>query len=434
MVAAKHPVAARAGARMFALGGNAVDAAIAAAFASGVVEPMMSGLGGGGVMIVHDSADGRSWCVDFGMRSPALAVPGCFTLGEGRSPDVFRWRKVVGDANLIGHRAAAVPGAVAGYAAALARWGRLPLKTVLQPAIEAAAEGVPVHAYHTVLAVQNLARLRRFPAAAAICLDNNDPPAPVDAVGAGAHLVQADLARTLQQIADGGPDAFYRGPFAATLDAEMAAHDGLLRASDLLAVEPRILPALVTAYRGAHIATAPESFGGVTMTEMLAILAGFDLPALGHLSVASLHLIAEASRLAFADRYAYLADPAAVPVPFAGLLDPAYIAERRALIDPRRALAEAAAGDPWRYEPGGRPSAALGPGVAPPHASNTTHLCAADGDGLAVSLTSTLMSGFGCGVVVSRTGVLLNNGMCWFDPGPAGNSVAPNRRPLTNQT
>lgn len=434
MVAAKHPVAARAGARMFELGGNAVDAAIAAAFASGVVEPMMSGLGGGGVMIVHDPADGRSWCVDFGMRSPARATPDCYELAEGRSPDVFKWRKVAGDANLIGHRAAAVPGAVAGYAAALARWGRLPLATVIQPAIEAAAEGVPVEWYHTVLVVKELAKLRRFPATAAIFLDRHDPPAPLDVTGAGARLVQPDLARTLAQIAAGGPDAFYRGPFAEALEAEMAAHDGLLRASDLATVAPRIVPALVTSYRQARVATAPESFGGVTMTEMLRLLDGFDLAGLGHLSVASLHLIAEASRLAFADRYAYLADPAAVPVPYAGLLDPGYLAERRALIDPGRALAAPAPGDPWRYEPGGRP-AALALGIAPPHASNTTHLCAADGEGLAVSLTSTLMSLFGCGVVVPGTGVLLNNGMCWFDPEPGRpNSIAPNRRPLTNQT
>lgn len=435
MVAAKHEVASRAGAGMFALGGNAVDAAIAAAFASGVVEPMMSGLGGGGVMIVADPRDGRQWCVDFGMRSPARATPDCYTLAEGRSPDVFQWRKVEGDANLIGHRAAAVPGAVAGYAAALARWGRLPLSTVVQPAIAAAAEGVPVGAYHSVLVLSELAKLRRFPASAAIYLTGGDPPRPVDITGKGDRLVQPDLARTLAEIAAGGPAAFYQGRFADAVEREMVAHDGLLRAADLAQVTPRILPALVVDYRGRRVATAPESFGGVTMAQMLLILAGVDLVGLGRLTPAALHHIAEASRLAFADRFTYLADPAVVPVPLAGLVDPGYIAAQRARIDPRRALATIAPGDPWRWEPGGRPAAALAAGIAPPHLSNTTHLCAADSDGLAVSLTSTLMSSFGSGVVVPGTGVLLNNGMCWFDPEPGRpNSIAPNRRPLTNQT
>jgi gamma-glutamyltranspeptidase/glutathione hydrolase len=138
--------------------------------------------------------------------------------------------------------------------------------------------------------------------------------------------------------------------------------------------------------------------------------------------------------LAFADRYAYLADPDVVPVPLAGLLDPAYIAERQALLDPARAISPVTAGEPWRFEPTstGAPLAAGRPG---PNQSNTTHLCAADSDGMAVSLTSTLMSSFGCGIVVPGTGVLLNNGMCWFDPEPGRpNSVAPSRRPLTNQT
>jgi gamma-glutamyltranspeptidase/glutathione hydrolase len=136
MVAAKHKLASEAGAAMFAQGGNAVDAAIAAAFASGVVEPMMSGLGGGGVMIVHGPADGQTYCVEFGMRSPALATPDCYELAEGRSTEVFKWRAVRDEANTVGYRSVAVPGAVAGYAAALARWGKLPLATAPGTATE----------------------------------------------------------------------------------------------------------------------------------------------------------------------------------------------------------------------------------------------------------------------------------------------------------
>jgi gamma-glutamyltranspeptidase/glutathione hydrolase len=208
-----------------------------------------------------------------------------------------------------------------------------------------------------------------------------------------------------------------------------------VRAADLAAYQARIVPALTVAYRDLTVATVPGPFGGVTMAQMLRLLDGFDLAALGHNTAASLHLIAEASRLAFTDRFAYLADPEVVPAPFAGLLTEAYIAERRALIDPDRALATLAPGDPWRYEPGGRPADVTTSGGTAPHLSNTTHLCAADGGGLAVSLTSTLQASFGSGVVVPGTGILLNDGMSWFDPEPGrAASVGPNRRPLTNQT
>ena len=179
----------------------------------------------------------------------------------------------------------------------------------------------------------------------------------------------------------------------------------------------------------------PGTFGGVTMAADARDPGRLRPRRLGHISAAALHLIAEASRLAFADRFTYLADPEVVPAPFAGLLAPDYIAERRALIDPARAIADHRAGDPWRYEPSGRPAALAVASVRRPHASNTTHLCAADSSGLAISLTSTLMSSFGSAVIVPGTGVLLNNGMSWFDPEPGRpHSLAPSRRPLTNQT
>lgn len=436
MVAAKRRPATEAGARMLEQGGNAVDAAIAAAFVSGVVEPMMSGLGGGGVMIVHDPADGRDWCVDFGNRGPALAAPGCWELEEGRSAQLFKWRKVKDDANITGHRAAGVPGAVAGYLAAHGRWGRLPLRTIVEPAIRAAAEGVTVDWYHAGLVRNELERLRRNPAAATIFLEGGDPPQPRTHDRAGARLRQPDLARTLEEIATGGAAAFYRGHFARALDEEMRAGGGLVRAEDLAAYEARILPALTVPYRGVRVATVPGPFGGVTLAGMLRILDGFDLTVRGRDTAAALHLIAESSRLAFADRFAHLADPEVVPTPLAGLLAEAYIAERRALIDPARALSQVAPGDPWAHEPGGRPAAALARGSGTSGlSSNTTHLCAADRDGLAVSLTSTLGSSFGCAVTIPGTGVTLNNVLGWFDPEPGRPaSIGPSRRPLTNQT
>ena len=435
IVATKSRHASEAGARMLAQGGNAMDAAIAAAFVSGVVEPMMSGIGGGGVMIVHDPADGQSYCVEFGMRSPALATPDCYELLDRQSTEVFKWRAVKNEENTVGYRSAAVPGAVAGFCLALERWGKLPLATVIQPAIELAANGIDSHWYHTLLAHKQRHHLRRFPASAAIFLEDGDAPNPVDIEGKAGRLVQTDLARALEQIAAEGPDAFYRGAIAGAIDADMRANNGLIRAADLAAYRAVIRPALTIPYRDTTVATVPGPFGGVTMAQMLRMLDGFDLASLGHNSAASLHLIAEASRLAFADRFAYLADPEVVPTPFTGILAPDYIAERRATIDPQRALRPLTAGDPWRYEPGGRPSetpASSGPG---PARSNTTHLCAADSSGLAISLTTTLMSSFGSAVTIPGTGILLNNGMSWFDPEPGrAASLAPSRRPLTNQT
>ena len=426
IVAAKSRSASEAGARMFEQGGNAVDAAIAAAFASGVVEPMMSGLGGGGVMIVHDPADGQTYCVEFGMRSPALATPDCYDLAEGRSTEVFKWRAVRDEANTVGHRAVAVPGAVAGYAAALERWGRLPLATVIRPAIELAASALPTEWFHAVLVGRERHRLRRFPASAATFLDDDAPPRATDLDGVGGRLHQPDLARSLELIAADGPDAFYRGPLAAAIDAEMRANDGLLRAADLAAYRAVIRPALTFPYRGRTVATVPGPFGGVTMAEMLRLLDGFDLAALGP-GAESFHLIAEASLLAFADRFAHLADPEVVPTPFAGIVADDYIAARRALIDPARAGGTYAAGDPWAHEPGGKPGALATAGAPGPARSNTTHLCAADRDGLAVSLTSTLMSSFGSAVTIPGTGIVLNNGMSWFDPEPgrASSSARP---------
>lgn len=435
IVAAKSRQASEAGAQMLAQGGNAMDAAIAAAFVSGVVEPMMSGIGGGGVMIVHDPADGKDYCVEFGMRSPALATPDCYELLDRKSTEVFKWRAVRDEENTVGYRSAAIPGAVAGFCLALERWGTLPLATVMQPAIALAREGMDSHWYHTLLAHKQRHHLRRFPASAAIFLEDGDAPNPVDIEGRAGRLVQRDLAETLEQIAAEGPDAFYRRAIAGMIDADMVANNGLIRASDLAAYRAVIRPALTIPYRDTTVATVPGPFGGVTMAQMLRILDGFDLASLGHNSAASLHLIAEASRLAFADRFTYLADPEVVATPFTGILSPEYIAERRAAIDPQRALRPLTAGDPWRYEPGGRPTdapAASGPG--PAH-SNTTHLCAADRDGLAISLTTTLMSSFGSAVTIPGTGILLNNGMSWFDPEPGrAASLAPSRRPLTNQT
>lgn len=435
MVATKSRHASEAGARMLEQGGNAMDAAVAAAFVSGVVEPMMSGIGGGGVMIVHDPADGKDYCVEFGMRSPALATPDCYELLDHRSTEVFKWRAVRDEANTVGYRSAAVPGAVAGYCLALERWGTLPLATVIQPAIELAADGIDSHWYHSLLAHKERHRLRRFPASATTFLPDGDAPNPLDIEGRAGRLVQPDLARTLERIAAEGPDAFYRGATAAAIDADMRANDGLLRAADLAAYRAVIRPALTFAYRDATVATVPGPFGGVTMAQMLQILDGFDLAASGHNTAATLHLIAEASRLAFADRFAYLADPEVVPTPFAGILSAAYTAERRDAIDRGRAMPTLAPGDPWRHEPGGRP-ASLPPSSGPgPARSNTTHLCAADRDGLAISLTTTLMSSFGSAVTIPGTGVLLNNGMSWFDPEPGrAASLAPSRRPLTNQT
>lgn len=427
MVTAKHPLVAGLGIQVLRDGGNAVDAAVAMAFAIGVVEPHMSGLGGGGFMSIH-LRDGRNLVVDYFARAPLTASPAMYELTSDFHADRLGFTGVKGNANTVGPRSAAVPGLVSGLTTARDRFGSLPLERLLQPAIRCAEQGYPV-TWHTTLMQATSARLlRRCPATAATFLDEGLPYAP----GQDTPVLfkQPELGSTLRRIADQGAAGFYRGPVAAVISAEMERSGGLMREEDLARYEAKLVDASLGEYRDYELLAIPGASGGTTLIESFNILEGYDLAALGHNSAPMLHRLIETVRRSHADRLAYLGDPEQVEAPWQALVSKAYAGERRLQIDQVRHT-PARAGDPWQFQ-SGRPreastAAAEGTGGC------TTHLSVIDRDGNAVAVTQTLTSLWGSGVTAEGTGVLLNNTMNLFNPQPGNaNSIAPWKRPASS--
>ena len=424
MVVAPEAHATRAGVRMLEAGGNAVDAAVAAAFALGVTQPQSTGIGGGAFLVVH-LADGRSFALDARETAPAASTPDMY-VGPG----------VPERASFFGGLAVGTPGMVAGLALALERWGTKSLAEALEPAIELAEEGYPVGAYQ----LRFVARMRtyiepRFPKTAAIQFP------PEGEVEPGWRLVQSDLGRTLRRIAREGPAGFYQGPVAEAIAKEVARTGGVLSVEDLAAYEPVVREPVRGTYRGLEVLSfPPPSSGGIALIEMLNILEGFDLRALGAGSSASVHRVAEAMKLAFADRAAWLGDPDFTHVPVAELTSKDYASELRARINPpwwRRA--------PWTWHRTEVAIEVAGPGI-PLDDRGTAHLSTIDAAGNAVALTGTINGPFGSGVTAPGTGVLLNNEMDDFVTDPEApnfyglvgvgdaNHVQPGKRPLSSMT
>lgn len=422
MVTADQPAAAEAGLAMLREGGNAVDAAVAAAFAMGVLEPFTSGVGGVVCMVVR-FPDGRATVIDGSTTAPLAAREDMFALArEGERAGMYGWRATTGNENNVGYRSLGVPGMVGALALALEHYGTLPLRRVLEPAIALARDGFEIE-WYLALAIAGFAD-RLWPHADSkrvFFKAGGLPPRTAMGLEPGDRVVQPDLARTLETIADEGPQAFYRGSIARAIADDVRAHGGLLTLEDFATFEPRELEPLATEYRGHRVLTVPEASGGITLVEALNILEGFDLGALPQSGAESLHLLAEASRRAFLDRLAYLADPRDAAAPFSRLASKEYAAVVRATIDPRRAAPDA--------RPGAVGIAAAGRALTD-HA-HTTHVCVIDADRTMVSLTSTLGQGFGSGVVARGTGVVLADVMTWFDPVPGRpNSIGPGKRIL----
>ena len=436
VVTAMHPLVAEMGLEVLQQGGNAADAAVAAAFVAGVVEPFMSGVGGIACIVVHEAASRRTLALDGSAVVPRAAREDMFELHDSpvTGPGVYGWRATRGEASETGYRSAIVPGAVAAYARLLELFGTMPLEEVMAPAIRLASEGFPLDWYVFANCASALARLRRFPETMAVFFRPDGTPfltANQDDTRTPDRLVQTDLAHTLQRIAEQGPGGFYQGELARAIVGHLAAHGGSISEQDLADYHVRVMEPLQVDYRGVRVAFAPENSGGITVAQMLNIVEGFDLAASGHNTAATLHLIAEAQRTAFADRFAHLGDPAHVPVPLEGLQSKAYAAQLRSQIDPAGGPVGLPVADPWDYQPGDRP------GTSPPNTAggrvdeHTTHLTVIDRDHNMVALTASLGQTFGSGVVVPGTGVVLNNGMMWFDPEPGRrNSIGPGKRVL----
>lgn len=382
MVVSQNTIASRVGARILADGGNAVDAAVAVGLALAVTLPRAGNLGGDGFMLVHVASENRTYALDYRSRAPLGARPSMYNLSEGGNPDDARY----------GYRAPGVPGTVAGLAHAHGKWGRLSWSAVVEPARRLAAEGI-VLSHDEAFAMSWAGRMiRRWPAGVAAFYRPDGTP-----YQAGDVWIQPDLAWTLGEIGREGAATFYTGAVADRIVASMGVHGGLITHADLAAYRVVEREPLEADYRGHRVVTMPpSSAGGVMLLEMLNIVEAFDLRSAGASTAASLHLMAEAMKLAQLDRTRYIGDPDFSRLPTAQLASQAYADRRSALIRPdgllpREALA---AGDPWDVE-----------GI------DTTHFSVVDRDGNVVSNTYTLGSSFGSGAVIDGAGFLMNDQM-----------------------
>lgn len=429
MVATKDIEATRAGLAMLEAGGNAIDAAVAACLAVGVVEPASSGIGGGGYLVYQVGEQGG--VIGFPMKGPLAAKPDMYELTGESATGSFGWPGVVDDANIEGFRSIATPGAVAGLCDAHRRFGKLPLTEVVAPAVRLARKGFSPNPFGLYQISGMGGMLFRYNELRRVLMPGGNIPGGdvVDRV----VLKQPDLANVLEAIGKGGADAFYKGDIAAAITSDIRRNGGILSEDDMAQYKPLVWDkGLEFGYRGCTVRVPPFACAGTTSAMTLKLLDGFDIAAMGHNSVDMLHAYISCARLAYADRFQYLADPAFADVPWKGLLSDAYTARRRAAIGDT-APAAYEAGDPWQEE-GRQPDSVL-PASRPAVDNGTTHLCVMDGEGNAVSITNTIMSGFGSGIIPKGTGVIMNNGMMWFDPVPGRiNSIAPGRLPLNNMT
>lgn len=391
VVASAHPLASMAGVEILLEGGNAMDAAVAVASTLNVVEPFMSGAGGLGLMLV--SRGDERHVLDFIGRAPQAADPARCTDDE-----------LVG-----GARSCATPGNLGGWLAGLERFGTMERARVLAPAIGHAERGVPLTWKNVEFFEQARATLARSGEAARLYLGGGAPRA-------GAVTTYPELASTLRQVAEGGAEAFYRGPIAARIARAVQEAGGWLTAEDLAAFSPEWRPPVSIAYRGHQVYSVPPPFSAFQMLETLNILEGYDLRGWGPNSADYLHHLIEAVKLGSADRlaYAYSGD-----VPIAGLLSKRYADSQRARIDPKRA--GVSEGERHSREP-------LAHQIAEGHPAKfadeqTTHFACADAAGMVVSVTQTLGVPFGSGFAVPGTGVVLNNILKWMDRDPASPNV-----------
>jgi gamma-glutamyltranspeptidase/glutathione hydrolase len=417
MVASQEKLATHVGVEILKAGGNAVDAAVAVGFALAVTHPQAGNIGGGGFMLVHLAKSNETIAIDYRETAPAAMTRNIFLDDKGEADPKKSRDTALG----IG-----VPGTVAGLALAHEKYGsgKFTLAQLIAPAIRLAREGFDVDDELADTLPRAQPRLARWPASAKIFLKNDGA-----ALGRGDRLVQTDLANSLDSIAAQGPRAFYQGPLADKLIAALRSNGGIMTADDLKNYQAIVRPVVRGSYRGFDIASMPPpSSGGVHLIEMLNILEGFSLRESGAESAATLHLMIEAMKPAYADRAEFLGDPAFVKVPVAGLTSKRYAGELRKAIDPERAR-------PAQSVRAGNPAAHEG--------DNTTHFSVVDADGNAVANTYTLNFFYGLGLVAEGTGIIMNNELDDFaaKPGAANafglvggdaNAPGPGKRPLSS--
>ncbi|UQG61178.1 gamma-glutamyltransferase [Marinobacter sp. M3C] len=417
MVSTSHTLATEVALQVLKDGGNAVDAAVTAGFALAVTQPRSGNIGGGGFMLIAPGDGAAPEAIDYRETAPAAATEDLFLDEDG---------KVDQNRSRFTHKAAGVPGTVAGLALALERHGSISLKQALAPAIKLASDGFVVPRRFSEGLEQARDRMTRWPATLETFYKEDG-----SAWQPGERFRQPELAATLQRIADQGTDGFYKGETARLIAAEMARNDGLITEADLAGYKPAIRTPVQGTYRGYDIySMSPPSSGGVHIVQILNILEGFPIAEFGHNSASAIHHMSEAMKLAYADRTQYLGDTDFVDVPVAGLISKGYAEELRGTIraDKTRPASEIKPGQPAAYE-----------------SPETTHFSVVDRWGNAVSNTYTINFSYGSGITVAGAGFLLNNEMDDFSAKPgvpnaygliggAANKIEPGKRMLSSMS
>ena len=415
IVVADNLLASQAGMKILEQGGNAVDAAVATAFALGVVSPAASGLGGGGFMVIYQAKERKAHAIDFRERAPAAADKDIYVKNGRAVPKLSRK----------GPLAVAVPGEVAGLVEVLKRFGSLPLATVISPAIDYAQKGFPIESKLLRAVNRQLSTIRKDPNFARIFLKADGTP-----FKKGEMVHQPELGETLKAISREGPKVFYEGWIAAAITNHLKKSGGILTLEDLKGYKPVWRGPILGNYRNRLVVTMPPpSSGGIALLQILNVLEGYRLNEFRHNSATYLHLLTEASKFAFADRAQYLGDPDFVEIPTQKLLSKEYAAWVRSRISAVKT----------------QPSEYYGLASFGPKDGGTTHFGVLDANGNAVSCSLTINTTFGSKVMVRETGVILNNEMDDFSIKPGvpntygligghANSVAPKKTPLSSMT
>jgi gamma-glutamyltranspeptidase/glutathione hydrolase len=414
MIATSQPLASAAGLQVLLEGGNAIDAAVTAAAVLAVVEPSMTGIGGDLFAIVYDANTRTLRALNASGRSAYTATPAEFAKRhEERMPGA-------------GVLTVTVPGVVEGWSELLSKYGTVPMSRVVAPAIDYARNGYPVSEIISGQWRASEKKLAGDPVTAATFLPNGHPPLPGDI------FANPTLAATLELIATGGREAFYQGPIARAIVADIKKRDGLLEERDFADHTADWVDPISTNYRGYDVYELPPNTQGFVALEILNILEGFDVKSMGHNSAEYLHALVEAKRIAFADRAAYLADPSFVPPAVVKtLISKEYAAARRNEIDLHHAAESYPPGSFGNASTSSRRIAEADQNVTGRDRGDTIYLTAADGKGNFISLIQSLFSDFGSGIVAGDTGILLHNRGSGFNLTPGSpDQIGPHKRPL----
>jgi gamma-glutamyltranspeptidase/glutathione hydrolase len=389
IVAAQSRKAAEVGAEVLAAGGDCIDAVIATTFALGVLEPWMSGLGGGGAMVLYRAREDRYEVIDYGTRAPLSLKPEDYPLTGGAASDIFPWPQVKDDRNLHGPTSIAVPGVAAGMEEAHRRHAKMPWRELLAPSVKLAGEGLLVDWWTTIMISSSAADLRRYPASAAAYLKDGLPPNPQWGVRSQIRMKQDTLKATLDHLAATGPRDFYQGDLARSIAADVQAAGGTLSVEDLAAFRAHLREPLAIPYRGGTVYATPELTSGPTLAHALRILQQELTPSAHSPDASAYAIYAQALQSAYRERLKGMGDA-----------------------DGRRTLGAEH--------------------IAP---ACTTHVSVVDRDGNMAAVTQTLLSNFGSKFVTPQSGITMNNGIMWFDPTPGvPNSLQAGKRCLTNYT